>query len=311
MTIRGYTAGDCSAVIALWNICLPSDMLDAKNFYKRVICDVNFDPGLLLLAEEDGKISGFIYGTKRKVSDEMAGLQPEQAWIVTMGVHPKKRRKGIGTALLKEMEKQLCALGTKEIDLGAYPDNYFFPGVDQAAYSDGLAFFKSCGYIEKSTCVSMDMSLRGYEPTQRHLDKKKNLEKEGYSFGPFCLQDSLPIFTLLRTHFPHWVKNVRDSILAGRAERTVVVAKNSKGEVVGFAMRAMDGTDERFGPFGVDPSLQGTGVGGILFQELVSGMVAQRIFYTYFLWTSGRNLDIYGVWGMKIYRNYSMMGRSF
>lgn len=318
MNIRGYSPADGASVIGLWNACLPPDLLDTWNFYKRIICDKNFDPELFLLAEEDSKedsnggkeLCGFAYATRRKVPDEMAGLQPEQGWIVSMGVHPNKRRRGIGKALLIKAEESLAKLGVKKIDLGPYPDNYFFPGVDKEAYSDAVKFFESCGYSERHESVSMDMSLRGYEYSPKHFEKKIKLEKDGYNFGPFRLEDSESAFTLLRTHFPHWLNNVRDSILAGRAENTVVLARNSKNEVVGFAMRAMDGTDERFGPFGVDPSLQGLGVGGILFHELVSGMVARRIFYTYFLWTTGRNLDIYGSWGMKVYRKYSMMGRT-
>jgi hypothetical protein len=71
----------------------------------------------------------------------------------------------------------------------------------------------------------------------------------------------------------------------------------------------MDGTGERFGPFGVKPSLQGIGLGAVLFHGMMENLVENRIFYTYFLWTGGRNLDIYGTWGMKVYRTYAMIGR--
>jgi hypothetical protein len=74
-------------------------------------------------------------------------------------------------------------------------------------------------------------------------------------------------------------------------------------------MRAFDGTEERFGPFGVNPAHQGVGLGGVLFHEMMNQLVGQRIFYTWFLWTGGRNLDIYGTWGMKVYRTYTMMGK--
>jgi len=310
MTIRKYTALDGLAVIDLWNTCLSADMIDEENFYKRVICDMNFDPDLFLLAEEDGELLGFVYGAKRIVPDEMAGLQPDQAWISAMGVRSEQRGKGIGKALLTALEAALLNRGAKSITLGVHPTNYFFPGVDQGAYGEAIDFFKAQGYNENSSCVSMDLSLRGYQTPQRYLDKREKLIKEGYIFRPYRLQDSLPIFALLREHFPHWVDNVRESILAGRAEKTLILAWNPEGEVVGFVMRAMDGTEERFGPFGVHPSTQGTGVGGVLFHEMMKSMVAQRIFYTYFLWTGGRNLDIYGTWDMKIYRTYTMMSKT-
>jgi hypothetical protein len=72
----------------------------------------------------------------------------------------------------------------------------------------------------------------------------------------------------------------------------------------------MDGTAERFGPFGVAQKLQGIGLGAVLFHEMMENMVRARVFYTYFLWTTGRNLDIYGTWGMRVYRTYAMMGKA-
>ena len=301
MTIRSYTTTDAPTVINLWNTCLPADMINEENFYKRVICDINFDPNLFLLAEKDGELLGFAYGARRN----------EQSWVTAMGVCPMQRRKGVGKALLSTIETTLLNYGAKSITLGVHPTNYFFPGVDKNAYAEAVDFFKAHDYNETSTCVSMDLSLRGYQTPQKYLDKRAALIKEGYAFKPFRLQDSLPVFALVQEHFPHWMDNVRDSILAGRAEKTLILAYNPKGEVVGFVLRAMDGTEERFGPFAVHPSTQGTGVGGVLFHEMMSSMVAGRIFYTYFLWTGGRNIDIYKTWGMKVYRTYSMMNKTF
>ena len=311
MIIREITTADEKPLLKLWNICLTADTLDSFNFYKRIICDINFDPSFFLLAEKEGKIVGFAYGLKRRVADEFVGMQQEQSWLSAMGVHPDFRRMGIGRALLSEVESRLLKKGAKNIDLGTNPQNYFFPGVDQQAYGPAIDFFKACGYTEKSECVSMDMSLRDYTPSEKHKEKRAALEEQGYSFGFYQPKDTIGIFNLLRTHFPHWLDNVRDSILAGRAEKSVVIARNEKSEVVGFAMRGMDGTEERFGPFGVSPDLQVGGIGGVMYHELIQSMIAQRIFYTYFLWTAGRNVDIYGSWGMKIYRKYSMMGRKF
>src|SRR5262245_42261122 len=133
MLIRSYTAADAPAAIALWNACLPEDLLDEKNFYTRIICDVNFDPNLYLLAVENDELLGFAYGTKRQVPDETAGLQPDKAWIVAMGVAPNHRRKGVGTALIRAVES---ALESEKIELGTYSTNYFFPGIDQVAYGE-------------------------------------------------------------------------------------------------------------------------------------------------------------------------------
>ena len=302
MIIRSYKASDGCAAMSLWNASLKEDRLNKENFYTRIVCDVNFDPSLYLLAEEAGEIIGFVYGAK--------GANPEKAYIVAMGVCPKHRRKGIGTALVKELEALVRGQGAKTLDVGNYAINYFFPGIDEKNYTHGIALFKSLGYEDKGTCSSMDMSLREYETPEKYAERKKKLEIAGYTFGSFKWEDFLPMLGFFRAHFPHWLEGARTNVLQGCGHETIQLAWNPNGEVVGFAMRAGDGTPGRFGPFGVAETEQGTGLGGILFHNLVSDMVERRIFYTWFLWTGGRNLDIYATWGMKKYRNYSIWGKN-
>jgi len=307
MIIRPLIASDVQNSITLWNLCLTEDSINEKNFYNRIICDINFNPNLYLLAEENGELVGFAYGTKRIAQDEVVGLQTNMAWIVAMGVAPQHRRKKYGTELVRALE---AALNVQKIELGAYATNYFFPGVDEKHYAGGIDFFKSLGYAASHTSVSMDLNLRDYQTPQKYLDKKAKLEESGYIFRSLLLNDTLPALEFLRKEFPAWLPAVRENILRGRGEETIQLAISPQGKVVGFAMRAMDGTDGRFGPFGVCQSQQGTGLGGVLFHNLISDMIKRRIFYTWFLWTSGRNLDIYATWGMKIYRTYMMMEKS-
>jgi len=309
MKIRNYTAVDEAAVIKLWNATLIEDQIDRDNFYTRIICDVNFDPRLFFLAEVHGEVVGFAYGTKRRVHCPAAGLQPDNGWIVAMGVCPTHRRKGHGTKLVQAVEAELQERGAKTIDLGPYATNYIFPGVDKKNYASAIEFFQSLGYTEKSECASMDINLREYQTPAKYLERQAKLEADGYSFGHFKMEDCLPLFDFLEKHFPYWKPNLLENILRGRGEETIQLARDPSGQVVGFAMRAMDGTPGRFGPFGIAPTTQGAGLGAILFHNLVRDMVHRRIFYTWFLWTGGRNLDIYATWGMKIYRTYAMMGR--
>jgi len=309
MTIRKLTAADEQPVIKLWNATLKEDLINKENFYTRIICDVNFDPNLFLLAEEKNEIIGFAYGTKRRTPCEASGLQPDNAWLVAMGCHPNHRRKGVGTALVKALEQALAERGAKNLDVGPYATNYFFPGVDKENYASGVEFFKSLGYADKGICSSMDLNLRNYETPQKYLDRQAKMLEQGYAFGHFKMSDYLHLFDFMEKYFPYWMPNIRENILRGRGEETIQLAWNPGGEVVGFAMRAMDGTPGRFGPFGVASTQQGTGLGAILFHNLVRDMVERRIFYTWFLWTGGRNLDIYATWGMKVYRTYVMLGK--
>jgi GNAT superfamily N-acetyltransferase len=275
------------------------------NFYRRVLYDVNFDPSLYLLAVEDSKILGFVYGIKRKVYDEIKGLESEQGWIVAMGVHPSRRDQGIGSALLEAVEKLLKERGTVRLDVGPYGSAYICPGIDRECYSKGVKFFANRGYTDSGESCSMRMDLWGFEVPPQCAEKKKNLEVRGFIFKPFAREDTLTLFSFMEKYFPYWLPLVRSSILQGRAEKTLITALE-KNEAAGFVLRGIDGTDERFGPFGVRPDLQGIGLGSVLFHEMMENMIRNRIFHTYFMWTSGRNLEIYGSWGMKIFRRFAM-----
>ena len=275
------------------------------SFYRRVVYDVNFDPSLYLLAVEDGKIIGFVYGIKRKVYDEIKGLESEQGWIVAMGVHPSHCGQGIGSALLAAIEKILKERGTVRLDVGPYGSAYICPGIDKESYSKGVTFFTNRGYTDSGESCSMCMDLWGYEVPPQYIEKKKSLETRGFIFKPFAREDTLTLFGFMEKYFPYWLPLVRSSILQGRAEKTLITAFE-KNEAAGFVLRAMDGTDERFGPFGVRPDLQGIGLGSVLFHEMMENMIRNRIFHTYFMWTSGRNLEIYDSWGMKIFRRFAM-----
>jgi GNAT superfamily N-acetyltransferase len=309
--IRQYSAGDADTVCRLWNASLVQDQINADNFYRRVIYDLNFDPGKLLIAEQDGEALGFAYSVKRHFPDEAAGLQEEQAWIPAFGVMPSARGKSVGQALLELTEEKLLGEGAQKIDVGPYPSNYFCPGVDINAYPSGVKFFLSSGYEKKSESCSMHINLAGYQTPAKYMEKRKTLEAAGYRFKPYEAADALSLFAFIKEDFGSWLPDIRSSILADRAEKTMLLAQEAAtGATVGFAMRAMDGTPERFGPFGTKPSLQGKGIGAVLFHEMMENMVRDRIFHAYFLWTEGRNVDIYAGWGMSVYRTYAMLTKA-
>ncbi len=309
MLIRTYKATDEALAIDLWNSSLPMDQIDRENFYSRIIYDVNFRPENYLLAFIDGKPAGFLIFTKRLVPDEITGMDEGKAWIVAMGVHPDFRRAGTGRELITKAEAIMRGTGVKQIDVGTYATNYICPGVDKNAYAGGVDFFKAMGYEAKGECCSMDIGLHDYVYPAKYKERREKLAERGYTVKPYEASDALPLFKFMGESFPHWLPNVRDCARSGKGGERMFVAKDKDGAVIGFVMRAMDGTEERFGPFGTKPDLQGIGIGSILFNEMMQSMTSRRIFYTYFLWTGGRNLDIYATWGMKIYRTYTLMGK--
>ena len=70
-----------------------------------------------------------------------------------------------------------------------------------------------------------------------------------------------------------------------------------------------EGIRERFGPFGVDDSEQGKGLGKILLHEALHSMKQRTIQGAWFLWTSEKSSagHLYLKNGFKTYRTFHVM----
>lgn len=67
MEIRPYCGADEAALLALWNATLTHDRISASTFRIRVLLDPNFSPEGLLLAEDRGRLAGFVLSLARRV----------------------------------------------------------------------------------------------------------------------------------------------------------------------------------------------------------------------------------------------------
>ena len=111
ITIRAYRGADETALIRLWNASMTHDLINAAVLRTRVLLDPNFQPEGLLVAEVDGRLVGFVLSLMRQVPLFLQGLEPERGWITAFGVHPDRRRHGIGRALFAEATARFAAAG--------------------------------------------------------------------------------------------------------------------------------------------------------------------------------------------------------
>ena len=65
-----------------------------------------------LVAEDQGKVLGFILGD---VSGWEFGVPDTIGWIDTVGIHPGHQKKGLATALARELIQRLKAMGVTTI----------------------------------------------------------------------------------------------------------------------------------------------------------------------------------------------------
>ena len=106
MLIRPYQGKDESDLLDVWHQAMPADRISASLFRTQVLLDPNFHPDYVPVAVEDGRVVGFILCLFRQVPYFLQGMDESEAWISAFGVHPDYRRRGIGTALLRNHHRQ-------------------------------------------------------------------------------------------------------------------------------------------------------------------------------------------------------------
>jgi len=125
MLLRAYSASDQTAVIRLWEKC---GLLRPWNDpVKDIARKLEVQPELFLVG---------LLG-EELVATAMAGYDGHRGWVNYLAVSPQHQRKGLGRALMRELEERLLAAGCPKLNLQVRNDH--------AAVLD---FYRRLGYAE-------------------------------------------------------------------------------------------------------------------------------------------------------------------
>jgi ribosomal protein S18 acetylase RimI-like enzyme len=137
MKIRPYTASDEQAVAALWREVFPG--APAWNHPETDIRrKLAIQRELFLVATEGSELVG----------TAMAGYDGHRGWVYYVAVSPRHRRRGIGTALMTQVEEGLACLGCPKLNLQVRATNH-----------EVVRFYEKLGYKVEER-VSMGKRLR-------------------------------------------------------------------------------------------------------------------------------------------------------
>jgi ribosomal protein S18 acetylase RimI-like enzyme len=136
MQIRPYEHSDEKAVIALWNLALP-DSAPHNEPATAIRKKLAVERDLFFVAEIDGTLAGTVMG----------GYDGHRGWIYSVATDPARRRKGIGSALLRRMEAALIERGCLKVNLQVRSSN-----------AEVIAFYAKLGYVVEER-VSMGKRL--------------------------------------------------------------------------------------------------------------------------------------------------------
>ena len=122
-TIRPYRDGDEAAVIDLWHRCdLVVPWNDPARDIRRKLA---VQRELFLVAVDGDALIGSV----------MAGYDGHRGWVNYLGVHPERRHRGLGRALMDAVEARLREAGCAKINLQVRTSNM-----------EAIAFYEAIGY---------------------------------------------------------------------------------------------------------------------------------------------------------------------
>lgn len=109
MVIRSATAADTARLMDLWQAAglrFHPDLAEAE--LASVLAQ-----DLVLVEEEDGELTGTVLGS----------YDGTRGWVRRLATRPGRRGRGVGSALLAELERRLRAAGCPKVNLLIEPDN--------------------------------------------------------------------------------------------------------------------------------------------------------------------------------------------
>jgi GNAT superfamily N-acetyltransferase len=310
-TIGVFARGDGPAIADTWTAAAPSDGITYDRFRDLVLLDRNFDRDGLLVAKQGGTIVGAAYGVRRLVAAHGSDLEPDSGWIPFFFVHPKARRQGVGTRLVRGVMDWLASKGVKTVYFSSYTPNYFLPGLDAARYPEAARLLASLGFVTQYESVAMYRSLNDYRMPDDVRERIAALRAAGWSFESPTGDDLVDLIDIAGRHFnPDWARGIREGVLGGQPLERILTVRDPDGVMLGWAMHGTyENVLERFGPFGVVPDRRGTGLGKLLLHLTLERMRALGAHSAWFLWTEETSPAgiLYAKTGFTVTRRFSIL----
>lgn len=211
---------------------------------------------------------------ERLVGAALGGLRATAAGLAggprLLVVAPDRRRGGLGTRLVDELETRLRALGAAELRVGGLAPNYLWPGLDPRDTA-ALCLFEGRGYTRAGEAINMSVALAGR--AWWGLDDEARLAATGWSIRRAGPGDADALAAWVTERFGElWAWEARAAVALDPPAAFVAMRD---GQIGAFACHSVSGLPGTFGPTGTDPGLRGAGLGRALLRRCLADLQAQ------------------------------------
>jgi len=180
MDIATIAREDLADLSRFCNQNIEYDQFTLQLIEDKIFGDPHFDPENVLVGREEGQIVAFMPGLWKQKDDRRIG------WIKWFAVERGRRREGIGSRLLEELETRFRNHGVQEIRVSDSAPNYLQPGIDPRN-TEAVAFLLRKGYTKTGDFFHMEVQLAGLDLETG--ERERVLGAEGFSFRRLDPQD--------------------------------------------------------------------------------------------------------------------------
>lgn len=267
------------------------------------------DARSLLVAEREGVRLGFCAADYEPAGD---------AGLLALLVEPAFQRRGIGSALITELERILQFEQVSVLHLGAFSTGtYIWPGLP-AENELALPFFAKHGWRREESCADLIQEITSFKTPVWVSDRIKDAGIV-LRLADTGLHDKVAAFE--RAHFPAWASFV-DNEFADMRSQNVLVAQTIDGTVLGTILlkagiRTLWTADTAvqigsLNILGVAPGSQHQGIGLALTARAMEILRDRGCSRCYIQWTG--LIEWYGKLGATVWAEYrrasTVVGRS-
>jgi GNAT superfamily N-acetyltransferase len=236
-----------------------------------------------------------VLGTADGSAAVCASLQPADepttGAVKFLAVHPGSRRRGLGRALLDEIEAWAWAGGAAQVVLGGAVPFYLWPGVDVRALAMSC-LAEGAGYREVGLALNMSVPATFRAPVPEGFAVERVLEDD----------DAGSVEDLVARVWPEWTPETA----AGLAQGSCFAAFDADRRAVGFACHSVNRAGW-FGPTGTDPACRGAGIGHALLGEVCRDVMVAGYADLEISWIGP--MRFYAKAGGSVSRVFRMLGK--